>query len=215
MLQFTHRQPSMTEVLTHTKTQLEESGQGLRTIMYIIVNRHHLYSAFIQSAVHLYSAFIQSAVHLYSAFIQSTVQSMPLIHTHIHTPTAIGCHARYQPARQEQSGVRRLAQGHFDTPRVGSNRQPSDCQTTALTSRFNPINKHPLCGPGALPLPDALSAHFPLQTKKGVLLFSPESAKGTRQQSSETGGSKRPPGHGIFKKPSNIQPDASGPNNGA
>ena len=47
-------------------------------------------------------------------------------------PTAIGCHARYQPARQEQLGVRRLAQGHFDTARVGSNRQPSDCQTTAL-----------------------------------------------------------------------------------
>ena len=36
--------------------------------------------------------------------------------------------------RRERSGVRRLAQGHFDTPRVGSNRQPSDCQTTALTS---------------------------------------------------------------------------------
>ena len=44
----------------------------------------------------------------------------------------IGCHARYQPARQEQLGVRCLAQGHFDTPRVGSNRQPSNCQTTAL-----------------------------------------------------------------------------------
>ena len=55
-------------------------------------------------------------------------------HTHIHTSTAIGCHARYQPARQEQLGVRCLAQGHFNTPRVGSNRQPSDCQTTALTS---------------------------------------------------------------------------------
>ena len=54
--------------------------------------------------------------------------------THTHTPTAIGCHARYQPARQEQSGVRCLAQGRFDTPRVGSNRRPSDCQTTALTS---------------------------------------------------------------------------------
>ena len=78
-----------------------------------------------------------NGLHLYSAFIQSPVQftqSHSPIHTHIHTPTAIGCHARYQPARQEQSGVRRLAQGHFDTPRVGSNRQPSDCQTTALTS---------------------------------------------------------------------------------
>ena len=38
------------------------------------------------------------------------------IHTHIHTRTAIGCHARYQPAHQEQSGVRCLAQGHFDMP---------------------------------------------------------------------------------------------------
>ena len=79
-----------------------------------------------------------NGLHLYSAFIQSALQFLPLIHpfthtfTHIHTPTAIGCHARYQPARQEQLGVRCLAQGHFDTPRVGSNRQPSDCQTTAL-----------------------------------------------------------------------------------
>ena len=56
------------------------------------------------------------------------------IHTYIHTPMAIGCHARYQPACQEQFRGRCLAQGHFDTPRVGSNRQPSDCQTTALTS---------------------------------------------------------------------------------
>ena len=60
---------------------------------------------------------------------------MPLIHTHTpHTLTAIGCHAKYQKARQEQLGVRCLAKGHFDTPRVGSNRQSSDCQTTALTS---------------------------------------------------------------------------------
>ena len=92
----------------------------------------HLYSAFIQSPVHLYSAFIQSAIHLYSAFIQSAIQFMP--HSPIHTPTAIGCHPRYQPARQERLGVRCLAQGHFNTPRVGSNRQPSDCQRTALTS---------------------------------------------------------------------------------
>ena len=75
-----------------------------------------------------------NGLHLYSTFIQSTLQFMPLIHTHIHTPTAIGCHARYQPAHQEQLGVRCLAQGHFDTPRVGSNQQPPDCQATALTS---------------------------------------------------------------------------------
>ena len=35
-------------------------------------------------------------------------------------------------ARQEQLGVRCPAQGHFDTPRVGSNLQPSSCQTIAL-----------------------------------------------------------------------------------
>ena len=77
-----------------------------------------------------------NGLHLYSAFIQSFIQiffaSHSPIHTHIHTPTAIGCHARYQPARQEQLGVRCLAQGHFDMPRVESNLQPSDCQTTAL-----------------------------------------------------------------------------------
>ena len=79
-----------------------------------------------------------NGLHLYSAFIQSALQFMPLIHpfthTHIHTPTAIGCHARHRPTHQEQLGVRCLAQGHFDTPRGGSDRQPSDCQTTALTS---------------------------------------------------------------------------------
>ena len=77
--------------------------------------------------------------HLYSTFFQCAAQLMLLIHpfththTHTHTVTAIGCHARYQPARQEQSGVRGLAQGHFDMPRVGTG-QRSNCQTTALTS---------------------------------------------------------------------------------
>ena len=72
--------------------------------------------------------------HLYSAFIQSTVQFMPLIHPFTHTLMVISCHERYQPAHQEQLGVRCLAQGHFILPREGLNRQPSDCQTTALTS---------------------------------------------------------------------------------
>ena len=73
----------------------------------------------------------------WTAFIQRLYPKrckMYASHSPIHTPTAIGCHARYQPACQEQFGVRCLAQGHFDTPRVGSNWQPSDCQTTALTS---------------------------------------------------------------------------------
>ena len=82
-----------------------------------------------------------NGLHLYSAFIQSAVQFMPLIHPFTRTPTAIGCHARHQPARQEQLGVRRLAQGHFDTARLGSNRQPSDCQTTALPPEpYRPIS---------------------------------------------------------------------------
>ena len=61
-----------------------------------------------------------NGLHLYSAFIQSAVQFMPLIHPFTHSPihTSIGCHARYQPARQERLGVRCLAQGHFDTPKV-------------------------------------------------------------------------------------------------
>ena len=96
-------------------------------------------SIVIQSAIHLYSAFIQSAVHLYSAFIQSAVQFMPLIHpfTHTHTHTHQWWLAAMQGTIQlvrSNWGVRCLAQGHFGTPRVGSNLQPSDCQTTALTS---------------------------------------------------------------------------------
>ena len=57
-----------------------------------------------------------NGLHLYSAIIQSAVQFMPLIHPFIHTPTPIGCHARYQPTRQEQLRVRCLAQGHLDMP---------------------------------------------------------------------------------------------------
>ena len=73
---------------------------------------------------------MENGMHLYSTFIQSALQFMPLILT----PTAIGCQARYQPARQEQLGVRRLAQGHFDTPRVGIElatlRPPDDSSTS-------------------------------------------------------------------------------------
>ena len=72
-------------------------------------------------------------LHLYSAFIQSAVQFMPLIHPFTHQWRLAAMQGTNQE-RQEQLGVRRLAQRHFDTPRVGSNRQPSDCQTTALTS---------------------------------------------------------------------------------
>ena len=72
-------------------------------------------------------SFTHSPIHMHSHALTRT-------HTHSHALTPIGCHARYQPARQEQLGVRCLAQGHFNRPRVGSNRQPSDRQMTALTS---------------------------------------------------------------------------------
>ena len=41
---------------------------------------------------------------------------MPLIHTPIHTPTAIGCHARYQPARQERLGLSVLLRDTWTRP---------------------------------------------------------------------------------------------------
>ena len=83
-----------------------------------------------------------NGLHLYSAFIQSAVQFMHLIHpfthTHIHTTTAIGCHARYQPARQEQLRVRCLAQAHFDMLRVwlATLRLPDDSSYLLLLSSY-------------------------------------------------------------------------------
>ena len=56
-----------------------------------------------------------TCVHSYN----SIVQLMLPIHLSTHTATAIGYHARHQPAHQDQLGVRFLAQGHFDTPREG------------------------------------------------------------------------------------------------
>ena len=43
-----------------------------------------------------------NGLHLSSAFLHITIYAS---HSHIHTPTAIGCHARFRPACQEQSGV--------------------------------------------------------------------------------------------------------------
>ena len=79
-----------------------------------------------------------NGLHLYSAFIQSAVQFMPLIHPFTHKFT----HQRRLAAMQGTTnqrvrsnwGLGVLLRDHFDMPRVGSNRQPSDCQTTALTS---------------------------------------------------------------------------------
>ena len=100
----------------------------------------YIYIAPLSKALYIYIAPLSKALYIYIAPLSKASHSP--IHTHIHTPTAIGCHARYQPACQEQLGVRCLAQGHFDTPRGGSNRQPSDCQTTALT----PWAISPSCG---------------------------------------------------------------------
>ena len=77
-----------------------------------------------------------NGLHLYSAFIQSAVQCMPLIHPFTHTFTHQRRLAAMQGTNQLVGGNRGLGvllRGHFDTPRVGSNRQPSDCQATALT----------------------------------------------------------------------------------
>ena len=57
---------------------------------------------------------------------------MFFIHPFTHTPMLRGWHARHGPARREILRVRCLAQGHFDTPRVGSNRQPSDYKQLLL-----------------------------------------------------------------------------------
>ena len=72
-----------------------------------------------------------NGLHLYSAFIQSTVQFMPLIHPFTHT------HQRRLDAMQ---GTNQLVRSNWvlgvllrDTSTCGgSNRQPSDCQTTTL-----------------------------------------------------------------------------------
>ena len=64
-------------------------------------------------------------------------------HSHTHTPTAIGCHARYQPARQEQLGVWCLAQGHFDTPsgiETATLRLPDD--SSYILSHVAPVNMY-------------------------------------------------------------------------
>ena len=81
-------------------------------------------------------AYLKNGRHLYSAFIQSAVQLMPFhspTHTHTHTHTHQRRLAAMQGTNQEQFGVRHLAQGHFETPRGESNRQPSDWQKSALT----------------------------------------------------------------------------------
>ena len=45
-----------------------------------------------------------------------------------------------------------MSQGHFDTPRVGSNQQPSGCQTTALITLA-------ISAPGTVPVPHPISVH--------------------------------------------------------
>ena len=62
---------------------------------------------------------------------------MPLIHPFTHTLTHQWRLAAMQGTNQlirSNRGLGVLLRRHFDTPRVGLNRQPSDCQTTALTS---------------------------------------------------------------------------------
>ena len=86
---------------------------------------------------------------IYVAPLSKALYNFCLSFTHSHSVTFTFTHQRrlaamqgtnQLPARWEKLGVRCLAQGHFDTPRVGSNRQPSDSQTTALA----PEPHHPL-----------------------------------------------------------------------
>ena len=84
-----------------------------------------IYIAPLSKALYIYIAPLSKALYIYIA----PLSIHPFTHTFTHTP--IGCHARYQPACQEQSGVRCLAQGHFDTPRGGIEpatlQLPDDC----------------------------------------------------------------------------------------
>ena len=66
-----------------------------------------------------------NGLHLYSAFIQSAVQ-FTLIHPFTHTFTHQRRLAAMQGTNQCSNAPNpSLAQGHFVTPRVGSNRQPA------------------------------------------------------------------------------------------
>lgn len=78
------------------------------------------------NGLHLYSAV--NGLQLYSGFTQSALQLVPLVDPF---PYVLACH---QPARHERLGVRRLAQGHFDTHGRGSNQQSSDYHRATLTS---------------------------------------------------------------------------------
>ena len=78
---------------------------------------------------------------------------MPLIHPSTHTIVLIGCHARYQPARQEQLGVRCLARGGIDPANLWlpndnsyllSHIAPSDNSSTMLPiSQLQPKKQLP------------------------------------------------------------------------
>ena len=76
----------------------------------------YIYIAPLSKALYIYIAPLSQALYIYIAPLSKALynfdSSHSPFHTHIHTPTAIGCHARHQSARQEQLGVRRLAQGH-------------------------------------------------------------------------------------------------------
>ena len=68
-----------------------------------------------------------NGLHSYSVFIQSAVQLMLLVHGFTHT------HARTNQLVRCNWGLN--VQRDFNTPRAGSNWQPSNCQRIAHTSR--------------------------------------------------------------------------------
>ena len=107
---------------------------------------------------HIYAQYYRShtmvnGLHLYSAFIQSAAQFMPLIHPFTHTFT-------YQWRLAAMQGTKQLARSNWglgvllrDTStRPGWDRtgNPSDCQTTALTSWAIPPHYLPHRGSATL-----------------------------------------------------------------
>ena len=77
-----------------------------------------------------FSLLVLNGLYLYSAFIQSTVQFMPLIHPFTHQRQLAAMQGTNQLIRSDWGRGVLLK----DMPRARSNWQPSDCQTTALTS---------------------------------------------------------------------------------
>ena len=92
----------------------------------------YLFSTFLCCYFPSFLSQVISFILFILAFIQSAVQLMPLIHpfTLTHQQRLAAMQGTKQLVRRNW-GLGVLLRDTFDMPRVGSNRQPSDCQTTA------------------------------------------------------------------------------------